>query len=455
MDVDITSQITIPEDGADLLDNVRAWLARFVCTVNASDLDLLTVWAVHTHLAVETYTTPRLQLDSPMPGSGKTTCLEHLFRLCVRPVQMANVSSPALLARLLEKEIRTLLIDEADRSLNPDKPGIADLLAMLNSGYKRGATRPVLVPVKGGGWEPQEMPTFAPVAIAGNNPSLPEDTRSRIIRVLLLPDLDGVADESDWELIEDDAGELAGRIAAWADLVRDEIRECRPPLPAGVTGRFREKWLPLRRVAEMAGRQWPGLVDEMALQDREEYDMDREDGLIRERPAVLLLRHLMEVWPGEQPFVPTTELVDRLVGRHPESWGNESPYGKALTQQRLGRMLVGSYKVHSCRRPDGDRERGYRRADLEHAWRRVDPTSRTGRTGQAGRTGRETHGSNGSNTTNGSDPSSLTASSGPSGSKPGPVSNRPTCSHPGCSTLLVPREAEWGVCYDHRDGGAA
>jgi hypothetical protein len=62
------------------------------------------------------------------------------------------------------------------------------------------------------------MPTFAAVVIAGNNPNLPEDTRSRIIRVLLLPDLDGRIEESDWELIEEDAEALHDELAAWAIL---------------------------------------------------------------------------------------------------------------------------------------------------------------------------------------------------------------------------------------------
>jgi hypothetical protein len=115
-------------------------------------------------------------VDSPIPESGKTTVVEHLHRPCFRSVQMASLSSPALLTRMHDAEQRTILIDEADRSLNPDKEGVADLLAVLNSGYKRGGTRWVLVPAKGGQWEVNEMPTFAAVAMAGNNPNLPEDT---------------------------------------------------------------------------------------------------------------------------------------------------------------------------------------------------------------------------------------------------------------------------------------
>src|SRR5215211_6158650 len=105
MSADLADEITavIDErrviDGAELLDDVRAWLTRFISTVAEADLDLLTLWAAHTHLVVETYTTPRLQLDSPVPESGKTTCLEHLQRLCLRSVQMASLSSPALVTR--------------------------------------------------------------------------------------------------------------------------------------------------------------------------------------------------------------------------------------------------------------------------------------------------------------------------------------------------------------------
>lgn len=356
-------------DGSRLLEQVRSWLGRFIRVVNDADLDLLTLWAAHTHVVVETYTSPRLQIDSPMPGSGKTTCLEHLHRLCQRPVMMATVSSPALLTRMLDAGMRTILIDEADRSLNPEKDGVADLLAVINSGYKRGATRPVLVPAQGGQWVAKEMPTFAPVVIAGNNPALPDDTRSRIIRVLLLPDLDGTADESDWELIEDDANQLGMLLGAWADQIREPITACRPVLPDRITGRFREKWSPLRRVAEQAGGRWPAVVDGLAVADREQHDQDKEDGLITEKPAVALLRHIAEQWPKGDGFWPTRDLVATLAQWHPEAWGDNSPYGRTLTVQRLGRMLAQGYKVSSTK--NAQDVRGYTLGSLAPAMRRM------------------------------------------------------------------------------------
>lgn len=354
-----------PLQGDKVLDEVRAWLARFLRTVTEADLDLIALWIVHTHLIEECYTTPRLVFDSPLPGAGKTTALEHITHLALAPVQMAVVSSPAMLARLLESEMRTILIDEADRALRPDAQGTPDVLAIVNSGYKRGATRPVLVPDKEKGWVAREMSTYSPVAMAGNSPNLPEDTRSRTIRVLLIPDRDGTVEESDWELIEPDAAKLKALIERWAGQVREQVATVRPPMPAGVTGRFREKWQPLARVAAAAGGDWPEKVDVMALADVEQVAADREDGLIVARPHIVLLGHLAEIWPEGKAFMPTTDLVGELIRRFPDVWGFTSSYGSDLTVQRFGRMLATNYKVNSTYpTPSHTGKKGYRARDL-------------------------------------------------------------------------------------------
>lgn len=349
-----------PVDGAALLDEVRAWFARYIVVMRDGDLDVLALWAAHTHAGTRLYTTPRLQLDSPVPESGKTTVLEHLNRLCHRPVIAASVSSAAVLARLVADEPRTILLDEVDRTLDVKRnPGAAEYLAILNSGYKVGATRPVLVPTKNKGWEPAEMSTFGPVALAGNQPALPDDTRTRIIRVLLLPDGEGRAAESDWELIEADAKDLGERLGLW---VRYADVKARPELPDGVTGRFREKWLPLARIAHAAGGRWPQAVRDLAAADVEEVRQSQEEGIAMEKPSVLLLRHLAECWPNDREFWRTTEIVERLAQVHPEWWGAGSGYGSALTIQRFGRLVNSSYRIRSTveDRSDKNAARGYR-----------------------------------------------------------------------------------------------
>jgi len=368
---DLTGLTDLTDSFERVLDDIRTWLGRFILTIDESDLDLLTLWCAHTYLCLETYTTPRLLIDSPMPGSGKTTVLEHLSRLCLNPIQMASLSSPALLTRMLENGMRTILIDEVDRSLNPKNPSTADLLAVLNSGYKRGGTRPVLVPSKDGKWDAVEMPTFSPVAMAGNTPHLPDDTRSRSIRVLLWPDVNGDIEDSDWESIEEDCKALGARLEAAADLVRERVRTERPSLPEGTKGRIKERWYPLKRVAAVASERWGSVADELIVKDIEEARLEKEDGLTNIPPAISLLRDISTIWPEETPFLDTKTLVNLLISLSPTMWGSESQFGKDLTPSRLARMLVTGFKVHSERPGGGGTPRGYYYRAFLSAWRRI------------------------------------------------------------------------------------
>jgi hypothetical protein len=356
--------------GSALLDDLVAWFGRFIAVTNGDDLPLLAMWTVHTHLVNQLYTTPRLLVDSIMEGSGKSTVIDHLNRLCLDPVQAATISSPALIPRLLENRMRTILLDEAHRALRPDRPGVDDLLGIVNTGYRYGASRPVLVPVKGGGWDADEMPTYAPVAMAGNNPNLPADTVSRQIRILLMPDIDGTIEDSDWEHIEDDAAELKARIADWADSVRDGIRGMEVDLPAGCIGRCKEKWRPLARVAAAAGGHWPATVYRVTEADMAQEAAEREAGLKKLPPGMVAMRDLWAVWPEEEPFMPTRQLVTKLIGHNPEYWGVGSPYGKPLSDTRLGLLIDQATKVTSSR-PGGRGSRGYLRSALEPVWHRL------------------------------------------------------------------------------------
>ncbi|ORL03097.1 hypothetical protein A6F55_13335 [Prescottella equi] len=316
--------------------------------------------------------------------------LEHLQRLCVNPVQAASLSSPALLTRILEAGMRTVLIDEADRSLNPKLDGVAELIAVINSGYKVGGTRPVLVPTKENGWEAKEMPTFAPVAMAGNSPQLPDDTRSRCVTVLLMPDALGLAEESEWEYIDADARQVGRRLAEWADQVREQVRQDRAELPDGVRGRSKERWKPLKRVANAAGGRWPGVVDQLAAEDLEFTQMQIEEKLVTEKPTITLLRHIAEVWREGELFIPTADLIARLISHDPGMWGaDEWRQRRELNPQRFGRMLHDGYRISSGRAEAGRGPRGYSLSKFVAPFRRlgITPPDQTGSTGYAGDTG--------------------------------------------------------------------
>lgn len=360
-------------DGSNMgyaLNRLDSWFSRFIRTTSHHDIHLLAVWCAHTYVVQETYSTPRLQVDAIMRGSGKTTVLEHLNHLAHHPVQAAALSSPALLTRMVSKAPRTILIDEVDRSLNPNKPGVDDLIAILNSGYKRGATRPVLVPGKNGEWDVEEMTTYSPVAMAGNAPHLPEDTRSRSIRVLLMPDVEGTVEPSDWEDIEAAAAELKTELSDAMHNGRNLIKQARPELPDGCIGRMREKWNPLARVAHVAGGEWPRIVAELINNDIQEAEMERQDGLANLPKSVQLIHDLAAIWQDEK-FIQTSQILSRLQTDFPHRWSTQSPTGKNLTVQGMGRMLS-QMKIYSSK--DENDKRGYYRNQFDRVFRQFNLT---------------------------------------------------------------------------------
>lgn len=349
----------------ELLEILRNWYGRHIYFQDERDLDLLPLWTIHTHLAMELYTSPRLLIDSPLPGSGKTTLLEHISQFAKESIQMASVSSPAMLGRITKDGIRTLLIDEADRALDPKRPNVGELIALLNSGYKRGSTRPVLVQ-KGKEWEIEEMPTFSPVAIAGNSPNIPEDTRTRCIVVRLLPDRENRARESDWEALEFPAYQIKLDILASVETFREPITEINPPLPKECVNRFKEKWKPLKRIAILAGGDWAERVDKYILQDIQNIREQNENGDSKLSPHIQLMKDLYEIYEGERKFIGTLTLTARLAKLNPEYWGESSIYGRSISEQKFGRVLNGKFYLNSQRL--GDSPRGYHSTQFERIW---------------------------------------------------------------------------------------
>ena len=75
--------------------------------------------------------------------------------------------------------------------------------------------------------------------------------------------------------------------------------------------------------------------------------MERQDGMLTRRPAMVLMEDLFAVWRPDETFVGSSDLIARLIQHNPEFWSSTSSYGRALTAQRMGRMLSEGFKVYS------------------------------------------------------------------------------------------------------------
>jgi hypothetical protein len=345
-----------------VLDELESWLGTYIATREAYGIYVLALWIAHCHAMEAWYSTPRLLIGSALPGCGKSTTMEHIEHLTPDALMGSN-ATPALLARITKDGPRPILLDESDNLLDRKREGIGDLIAMLNSGYKKSGTRPVLVPVKGGDYTPAIMPTYAPVAFAGIGDHLPDATLSRTIVVQLDRARPGQVQDSDWQFIEPAAHALRDRLAYAVAGVVDALTIARPDLP--VRGRDAEVWRPLVALADAAGGRWPRVARDALAAVMSEAELDREAGITRDRPSLVLLRDLRDVWPAGETFVRTATLVDLLAAHSPETWGLEARFG-TIKPKRVGQLLR-DYGVRPERNPERT-SRGYVLSDLERAW---------------------------------------------------------------------------------------
>jgi putative DNA primase/helicase len=143
--------------GAVLLSALVKAISRYMI-MEPGAAECVALWAVHAHALDAFGITPRLSITSPRPQCGKTTLLDILQRLVVRPLLAGNVSAASVF-RVVEVARPTLLVDEADTFL----PGNDELRGVLNSGHRRGGN---VIRVVGEAMDVRAFSTFAPAAIA-------------------------------------------------------------------------------------------------------------------------------------------------------------------------------------------------------------------------------------------------------------------------------------------------
>jgi hypothetical protein len=345
--------------GAELLDDLRTFVGRFVAAPLPEALDAIVLWAAHAHMSGFFYTSPRLALLSPEPGSGKTRVLEVLYPVVARPM-FSFSASPAAIFRKLAQEDHTLLFDEVDTifTRKGKDDGNEDLRALLNAGYRRGATIPRCV---GPRHEVQEFGVFAPVALAGLG-DLPDTimTRSVIVRMRRRAPSERI-EQFRMRIHEPQGAELRDRLAAWAEVVGPQVGEAWPELPAGVVDRDAEIWEPLLAVADAAGGHWPATA-RGACVELLKVASDREVSL-----GVRLLGDLRTVF-GTADALATSDILEALNELDEAPWGDL--YGKKLEPRTLARMLKRYGVTSTTVKIGGKALRGYRRESLWDTWER-------------------------------------------------------------------------------------
>lgn len=351
---------------ADVLDDLSAFVARYIRFSTDHQLVGVVLWAAHTHLAHRLRTTPYLHLTSPEPESGKSQLLDVLEMVVFNP-WVVVMPSPAVLYRKIDKAQEdgglTLLLDEVDPIFRRGGDDAAEALrAVLNSGYQKGRMVPRCV---GPSQKLVDFAVYGPKALAGLG-AVPDTIASRSIRIAmkrrkpsekvepLFPDeitgeSEGLRSELEKRVTNLDLGYLRA--------VRREL------LALGLGDRAADGWSSLVAIADAAGGVWPkwARASAAALSQRSTPDSASL--------GLQLLADVREVWEGDRMF--SSDLRDKLIALDEAPWGDY--FGKPITQHKMGRFLSG-FEVRSRKiRVGDDTRQGYRIEELEDAWTRYTP----------------------------------------------------------------------------------
>jgi hypothetical protein len=277
-----------------------------------------------------------------------------------------NASPAAIFRTLAERQI-TLLFDEVDSiwSKRGRDDNHEDLRALLNAGYKTGASIPRCVGPK---HEVVQFSVHSAVALAGLG-DLPDTIMSRAIVIRMRrrrPDEHVEPFRS--RKHEPEGHVLRERLAAWSESVGFDAGEAWPELPPGIVDRPAEVWEPLIAVADAAGGDWPAQAREACIELCKVAE-DRRASL-----GIRLLSDLRIIF-GDEDALHSGTLIERLVaGDELEAdapWGDLR--GKPFTVRGLASMLK-PYGAHSMKVwADGRSLQGYRREHLYDAWCRYLP----------------------------------------------------------------------------------
>jgi hypothetical protein len=306
-----------------------------------------------------------LALLSPEAGSGKTRVLEVLDLLVPERMFCLSASPAAIFRTLAERQI-TLLFDEVDTIFQKrgKDDGHEDLRALLNSGYKRGATIPRCV---GPRHEVQHFGVFAATALAGLG-DLPDTvmTRSVIVRMKKRRADEPVEPFRSREH-EAPGHAIRNKLAEWAYTVGGQVGAAWPEMPDGIVDRPAEVWEPLIAVADAAGGDWPKRA-RAACMELCKVAQDR-----RVTIGIRLLADLRTIF-GDADALHTRTILERLIDAERHGLEADAPWGdlhgKPLNERGLASMLK-RYDVHSLKvKVGGESLQGYRRAHLHDAWAR-------------------------------------------------------------------------------------
>lgn len=375
----------LPERTRQLLGQIERFIGRYVVLPDSSCALLLSLWVLHTWAFEAAHATPYIVVLSPEKRSGKTRLLEVLELLVREPWRVVSASA-AVVARKIERDCPTLLLDEIDAIFAGKEEYQEALRGVLNAGNRRGATYDRC---DGKGQELKSFSTFCPKVLGGiDNGRLPDTIRDRAMEVRMQRKLPGQeVQRFRHREAQEQVGPLRESLEAWTHAANHALEPARPMLPDELDDRAQDSWEPLLAVAELAGQGCAERARAAASTVSGDRDADEEANGTRVLKALRTVLH-------DRDAATTAEVLEKLNGYETLPFGAWRD-GRGLDGRGLARILKPYGVKPGTIRVDEATLKGYRSEWLEDAWRRYLPADPAGCdavtlvTAQAGDSARE------------------------------------------------------------------
>jgi hypothetical protein len=323
-----------PVDGPQLLQEIYNQVQRFVIMENHEYV----VFCLHSVLAYswELFSKlPILRLKSPTKRCGKSTGLDLIERLVLRPLLTVSVS-PAGLFRIIETFHPYIMVDEAD-SFGKEND---ELKSIVNGGFERG--RPA-IRVNKETLKPEIFDTFGPKVLASIGP-LHETIEDRSIIINMKRKPPGTEVEELCDCEPDVFVVLRRKLQRWVNDNRDAIQATKLQRPKALLDRAWNKWRPLLTIAHVVGGVWPSECLKAALKMAGESDEERSiavEVFIRIRALINEQRENDELFKRDgEEFLQGCDVLTHLNNDREAPWADwQKGDTKGITVHKLAKIL--------------------------------------------------------------------------------------------------------------------
>jgi putative DNA primase/helicase len=315
-----------PVSLSSVLTTISTTIQRFL-VVSESAVTAITLWIIHTYAHEAANVSPVLAINSPEKRCGKTTLIELLTALVIRPLSASNLT-PATIFRGVQAYHPTLLIDEADTFLNGDSD---ELRGILNSGHRRRTA--IVLRTVGDTHEVKQFSTWCPKAIAAIG-KLPDTLADRSIVIEMRrrsPDekVEGLR----FDRIAKEVEPVRRQAFRWFQDNRHSLTMAEPEIPVGIDDRAADNWRALLAIADAAGLEWAKLARQAATELCGNRDVEDESA------RTMLLTDIRNLFTGQKTDKLTSEDIVKVFGEMETRPWSEWKSGKPITQRQLAKLL--------------------------------------------------------------------------------------------------------------------